>query len=226
MSQSMDRYRPFGKMREPVNGLTHLAGFLLSIVGLIVMVTAAVHYGSRWHVVAFSIFGTSMILLYGASTLHHSLHLSERGNLIFERIDHIMIFVLIAGTYTPFCLVPLRGVWGWSLLATIWGLALAGTLFKIFWMEAPRWLSTAIYLLMGWIVVVAAYPLVLAIPMGALTWLAVGGLLYSLGAIIYGTQWPDPFPRVFGYHAIWHLFVLGGSFCHFWAIFNYVTYIA
>ena len=243
MHQSMVHYRQYadqiaaysttaimravsGKMREPVNGVTHLAGFLLSIMGLIAMVAAAVHYGTQWHVVAFSIFGISMILLYAASTLHHSLQLSKRGSLLFERIDHIMIFVLIAGTYTPFCLVPLRGAWGWSLFGTIWGLALAGTLFKIFWMKAPRWLSTAIYLLMGWIVIVAIYPPALSIPVGAMTWLVLGGLAYSLGAVIYGTKWPDPFPQVFGYHGIWHLFVLAGSFCHFWAIFKYITHIA
>ncbi len=242
MRQSMIRYRQYAdqtaslsiraiilvassKMREPANGLTHLAGFILSIVGLIALVVASIRYGTAWHVIAFSIFGTSMILLYAASTLHHSLQLSERGSLLFERIDHIMIFMLIAGTYTPFCLIPLRGAWGWSLLVAIWGLALAGTLFKIFWMEAPRWLSTAIYLLMGWIVIVAIYPLALSIPVGAMTWLVLGGLMYSLGAVIYGAQWPDPFPQVFGYHGIWHLFVLTGSFCHFWAIFNYVTHI-
>jgi len=212
-------------LREPVNGLTHLAGVILSMVGLIVMILAAVRYGTVWHVVAFSIFGTSLILLYSASALHHLLPLSERGVSILERIDHIMIFVLIAGTYTPFCLIPLRGAWGWSLFGIIWGLALAGIMFKIFWMDAPRWLSTSIYLLMGWVVLIAFYPLVISLPGGALSWLAMGGLIYSVGAVIYAFKWPNPFPKVLDYHGIWHLLVLAGSFCHFWAIFSYITYL-
>jgi hemolysin III len=136
-----------------------------------------------------------------------------------------MIFVLIAGTYTPICLVPLRGAWGWSLFGIVWGMALVGLVLKLFWIQAPRWLSTSIYLLMGWICVIAIYPIVQTVPTGGVIWLAMGGLFYSIGAIIYGIKWPDPFPRVFGFHAIWHLFVLGGSFCHFWMIYSYVTYI-
>ncbi|OGQ58062.1 MAG: hemolysin [Deltaproteobacteria bacterium RIFCSPLOWO2_02_FULL_50_16] len=211
------------KLREPVNGLTHLAGVLLAIIGLVVLVVSATRYGNAWHVVSFSIFGSSMILLYASSTLYHLLPLSPKGVALLRRIDHIMIFFLIAGTYTPFCLVPLRGAWGWSLFGTVWGIALAGFLIKIFWMHAPRWLSTAIYLIMGWIAVVAIYPMILSMPLGGLLWLVAGGLTYTLGAIIYGLKWPNPCPRVFGYHALWHLFVLGGTFCHFWSIYCYVT---
>jgi len=177
-------------------------------------------------VVAFAIFGTSMILLYSASSLYHLLPLSKRGIEIFKRIDHIMIFVLIAGSYTPFCLVPLRGPWGWTLFGLIWGLALAGIAFKIFWMNAPRWLSTGIYLMMGWILLIAIYPLILSLPRAALGWLVLGGLTYSAGAVIYAFKWPNPFPKIFDHHVIWHLFVMGGSFCHFWAVFAYVTYLS
>lgn len=212
--------------REPVNGFTHLAGALLSIAGLVVMLVAAVKYGTAWHVVGFAIFGSSLILLYSASSLYHLLPVSKQGVEFLERIDHIMIFVLIAGSYTPFCLVPLRGPWGWSIFGLIWSLALAGIAFKIFWMHAPRWLSVGIYLLMGWIIVIAIYPLFLSIPRAALGWLVLGGLTYSAGAMVYGFKWPNPFPRFLDHHAIWHLFVLGGSFCHFWAVFAYVTYLA
>jgi len=214
------------RLREPVNGLIHLVGALLSVVGLIVMVVAAVHYGTVWHVVAYSIFGISLVLLYSASSLYHLLPLSERGIRSLERIDHIMIFVLIAGTYTPFCLVPLRGPWGWSLFGIIWALALAGILFKIFWMHAPQWLSTTIYLLMGWVVIVAIFPLVATLPTGALIWLVLGGVIYSIGAVVFAFEWPNPFPKVLDHHAIWHLLVMAGSFCHFWAVFSYLTFLS
>jgi len=127
--------------------------------------------------------------------------------------------MLIAGTYTPFCLVPLRGPWGWSLLIIAWSIALAGVFLKLFCFNVPRWISTGIYLIMGWIFVAAVYPLVMALNLPSLIWLGLGGLFYSGGAVIYGLKRPDPWPDTFGFHGIWHLFVLSGSFCHFWAVF-------
>lgn len=214
------------KMREPVSGLTHLAGAILSILALVLLVYYGAVNGTVWHIVAFSIFGASLFLLYTASSLYHLLNISEKGIQVLRKIDHMMIYVLIAGTYTPICLIVLRGVWGWSLLTSVWAIAIAGIIMKALWMGAPRWLSTSIYTLMGWIVVIAFLPLVRIVPLGGLLWMVAGGLLYSIGAAIYGTKWPPINSKVFGFHEIFHLFVLGGSFCHFWLMYRYILYIS
>jgi hemolysin III len=213
------------KLRDPISGLMHFAGFLLSITALVLLVTNAAGHGTIWHIVAFAIFGTSLILLYGASSLYHLLPLSPKGISVLRRIDHIMIFILIAGTYTPVCLVALRGVLGWSLFGIVWGIAIAGIFLALFWINAPRWLSTLIYLIMGWLIVIVFYPLIQAIPFGGIVWFVLGGLCYSSGAIIYALKRPDPIPGIFGFHEIWHLFVMAGSFCHFWAMLHYVLII-
>lgn len=210
------------KFRDPVSGLTHLFGALLSIVALVLLVCYSVTRATPWHIVAFSIFGASLILLYTASSLYHLLPISEKGTAILRRIDHMMIFVLIAGTYTPICLVALRGAWGWSLLSIIWGIALGGIILKGFWFNIPRWVSTLIYTLMGWLVVIAFFPLVKAIPLGGFLWLVAGGLLYSIGALIYGIKWPNITSKFIGFHEIFHIFVLMGSFSHFWLMFRYI----
>ena len=142
-----------------------------------------------------------------------------------RRIDHIMIFIVIAGTYTPLCLVPLRGAWGWTIFGIVWAMAVIGMILKIFSMNIPRWISTGIYLVMGWMCIVAVYPLVMTLNMTCLMWLALGGLFYTAGAVIYAVKKPDPWPKVFGFHEIWHLFVLAGSFCHFWVVFRFLMYI-
>lgn len=209
------------KFREPFNAVSHMAGAVASIAGLILLVVIAALKADVWHVVSFSIFGGTLVLMYGSSTLYHGLKLSEKGIETMRKIDHIMIFLLIAGTYTPFCLVPLRGPWGWSLLIIAWTIALAGVFLKIFFLNVPRWFSTSIYLAMGWIFVIAVYPLVNALSAPALIWLALGGFFYSGGAVIYGLKRPDPLPASFGFHGIWHLFVLAGSFSHFWAVFSF-----
>lgn len=133
-----------------------------------------------------------------------------------------MIYILIAGTYTPVCLVALRGVWGWGIFASIWGLAIAGIVLKIVWLEAPRWLSVATYVLMGWLAVVATVPLVKALTAGGLVWLLIGGILYTAGAAIYGLKWPNLGSKVFGFHELFHLFVLGGSAVHYFVMVKYV----
>jgi hemolysin III len=211
--------------REPVNAVTHMAGALASIVGLTLMVVFASIRGDAWHVVSFAVFGTTMILMYTASFLYHGLKISEDALLVFRRIDHIMIFMLIAGSYTPICLVPLRGPWGWSIFGTVWGIAAIGAGLKIFAMNVPRWISTTIYLVMGWLCVVAIYPLVKTLEPVCLFWLALGGFFYSGGAVVYSLKKPDPFPDVLGFHEIWHVFVMLGSACHFWLVFRYLTYI-
>lgn len=212
-------------LREPANAITHMAGAFLSIAALTLMVVFAAIHAGAWHVVSFSIFGTTLILMYTASTLYHALHISEKGLKVLRQIDHIMIFLLIAGSYTPICLVPLRGPWGWSIFGTVWGIAGIGVFLKIFAMNVPRWISTLIYLVMGWLCVVAAYPLTMALEPAALFWLLLEGLSYSGGAIVYAIKKPDPLPGIFGFHEIWHLFVLFGSFCHFWVVFKYLMYI-
>lgn len=209
-------------LRDPVSGLTHCIGAALAVLGTVLLVMRSVSPAMPWHIVTFSIFGGGMILLYTASTLYHWLPLSEKGIRFLRRVDHSMIFFYIAATYTPICLIPLRGPWGWSIFGVIWGLALLGIVMKVFWLHAPRWFSTAIYLAMGWLVLVGVYPLVQNLPFAALAWLGGGGVVYSLGAVVYALKWPDPIPKHFGFHEIFHLFVIGGSFCHFVVMYWYV----
>ena len=211
------------KKPDVFSGVSHLIGAVLSLAALVALVTVAAHYGSVWHVVSFAIFGASLIMLYTASTLYHLIPAGPKWITILRKLDHSMIFVLIAGSYTPYCLVALRGPWGYGLLAAVWGIAALGIVLKIFWLGAPRWLYTGFYLFMGWLVVVAIVPLVQNVPRQALLWLAVGGMLYTVGAVFYGTKWPKLRPGVFGFHEIWHLFVIGGSFAHFWSVFRYVS---
>ena len=207
------------KIKDSFSGFSHLAGAVLSVAGLFLLVRYALENGTVWHIVSFSIFGTSLVLLYTASSLYHLLTVSEKGTKILRKIDHIMIYVLIAGTYTPVCLIPLRGGWGWSLLISIWSIAMTGIILKVLWFNVPRRLYTLFYLLMGWLIVIAFIPLVKSMPAAAIFWLAAGGLLYTAGAIIYGTKWPKLKLKGFGFHEVFHIFVLYGSFCHFWMMF-------
>jgi hemolysin III len=214
------------RFREPVNGLTHLVGGLLASVGLGVLLATAARAGRVDQLVAFGIFGFSLIALYTASALYHLLPLSPSGVAKMRRVDHMSIFVLIAGTYTPFCLLALDGGWRVGLLGLIWGLALCGILLKLFWMGAPRWLSVALYLGIGWVAVIAAPALFRAVPAGGMAWVLAGALVYSAGALIYGLRRPNPMPGVFGFHELWHLFVVAGSACHFWAVLGYIAPLA
>jgi hemolysin III len=208
------------RLREPVNALTHLLGAVLSVIGLVMLIMAAADNGSARTIVAVSIFGASLVLMYCVSALYHA---STRGLGHFQRIDHVMIYVLIAGSYTPICLIVLGGRLGMTLLITVWALAALGVYQKIVWMHAPRWLSTALYLGMGWIAVLIARPLINAGSPGFFFWLLAGGVAYSLGAVIYANKWPRRGAKVFGPHEIWHLFVMAGSFAHYWAILAYVA---
>jgi hemolysin III len=214
------------RLREPVNGLTHLTGGLLASIGLIVLLVTAASEGRTDQLVAFGIFGFSLITLYSASALYHLLPLSPLGVARLRRVDHMSIFLLIAGTYTPFCLLALDGGWQVALLCLIWGLALCGILLKLLWMEAPRWLSVALYLGMGWVALVAGPALFRAVPAGGMAWVLAGALVYSAGALIYGLKRPNPVPGVFGFHELWHLFVMAGSACHFWAVLGYIAPLA
>jgi hemolysin III len=216
--------QPLGRwLREPVNALTHGAGVLFGIVALVVLLVLS--EGEPWRTVAFSVYGGSMIALYLASSVMHGAKVGERWLRRLRLLDHAAIFLLIAGTYTPVALVLLRVEapgWGWSLFGVAWGFALLGVVFKLFWLEAPRWLSTVLYVGMGWMAAVAIVPLLQALPWTGIGWLLGGGLAYSLGAVVYATKWPNPWPRRFGYHEIWHLFVLAGSAFHFVLMLHYV----
>ena len=210
-------------LREPMNGFTHFIGIVLSIIGTILLISLSINPYKPYHLISFSIFGIGMMFLYTTSTLYHWLKISDAGVMKLRKADHIMIFIYIAATYTPVCILALGGVLGWSLLATVWSVAFGGIMIKIFWMNAPRWLSTFIYILMGWLAVIVIYPLIEVLEATALIWLLVGGLLYTIGSVIYALKKPDPFPGILGFHEIFHLFVLFGSFSHFWLMYKYIA---
>lgn len=200
------------RIREPFNGASHLVGLLLGGAGTVLLLRMA--HGSA-QVIALSIYCATLILLYAASALYHTLPLQERQLRVLRTLDHIAIYFLIAGTYTPIALITLNSRLGWILLASVWLIALAGVPFKLFYLDAPVWLSTSTYLVMGYLAMVAVVPLAQAVHLGGLLWLVTGGIAYTIGAVIYSRRRPDPFPGVFGHHEIWHVLVLIGSACHF-----------
>ena len=208
--------------RDPISGLTHFIGIILSVIGTILLLTRSAEPLTIYHTISFLIFGISMTLLYTISTLYHWLSLSERNLITFRKLDHIMIFVFIAGSYTPVCLITLRESWGPVILIIVWTLTFGGFYLKLFWIHAPRFLYTSIYLLMGWMIITAILPLSELMPSLGLFWLVMGGIFYSTGAVIYAVKKPDPLPDVFGFHEIFHLFIMAGSFCIYWMIYKYV----
>ena len=205
----------YSRGEEIANSLTHGLGLALSIAGLSVLVTFAALQGDAWVVVGCAVFGASLVALYAASTLYHALQ-APRLKRWLRVLDHGAIFLLIAGTYTPFLLVSLRGPWGWSLFGVVWALAVAGMVLKLFLIGRFRVMSTLIYLFMGWLVLVAFKPLVEALPHASLTMLIAGGVAYSAGTVFYSWE------RLPYHHAVWHLFVLAGSVCHFFAVLGSV----
>ncbi len=197
------------------NVLTHATGLVLSFVALFLLVIFSSLYKSVWYIVSYSIYGASLVILYAASTSYHAVKNPEL-KLKLNVFDHAAIYVLIAGTYTPFTLITLRGPWGWSLFGVIWGLAILGIVFKLFYTGRFDKLSTAIYVLMGWLILIAVYPLIVNLPTSGLLWLLAGGLFYTVGAVFYLKN-SMPYN-----HAIFHVFVLLGSISHFIAVFFYV----
>ncbi len=200
---------------ERFNSISHLIGAALALAALIVLVVFASLQGDPWKIVSFSIYGATLFLLYTLSTLYHSLH--GRAKLVFQKLDHAAIYLLIAGSYTPFTLVTLRGPWGWALFGVVWALAIIGIVIDSLHRNGPRIYQIIIYLLMGWVILVALYPLIQNLPTGGLVWLVVGGLCYTGGMVFYALD-----EKLNHAHGIWHLFVLGGSICHFLAILLYV----
>lgn len=206
----------YSDAEERVNTATHAAGLVLSVAGLVLLIVFSVLRGTIWHVTACAIFGAALVLAYTSSTLYHAVR-SPELKLLLRKFDHAAIFLLIAGTYTPFLLVSLRGPWGWSLFGVIWGLALAGMVLKFWCAGRFRVLSTLIYIIMGWMIIIAFAPLTRTIQSGGMWLLVAGGLCYTGGTVFY--LWR----RLPFHHGVWHLFVLGGSICHFFAVFEYVV---
>ncbi len=200
---------------EMANVISHGVGILLSIAGLVVLVTFATLYGNAWHITSSSIYGATLILLYTASTLYHGIP-KPAVKRVLQRIDHAAIFLLIAGTYTPYTLVTLRGAWGWILFGLVWGLALFGVVMETMVKRRIKWLSISLYLGLGWLVLIATKPMIDTVAIGGLVLLVSGGLCYSLGVIFYAWK------RLIYHHAVWHLFVMAGSALHFCSIFFYV----
>jgi len=200
---------------EKFNAVSHLVGTVLALAGAIVLIVLAASGGDPWKVVSVSIYGVTLVVMYSSSTLYHSFR--GRAKDVLRKMDHQSIYLLIAGSYTPFCLVTLRGPWGWSLFGVVWGLALLGGLQELRPRNDARILSVVIYLLMGWVVVVALVPLRQALAPAGFAWLVAGGMFYTIGIVFYALD-----TRLRHAHGVWHLFVLAGSACHYYAILRYV----
>ena len=207
-------------LRQPFSGISHGVGAVLSVVGTVSLVIVA--QGRTWHMVSFAIYGATLIALYTASTLYHSLRVGPRALRWLNKLDHMSIFLLIAGTYTPLCLVTLRGAWGWSIFGTVWGIAAAGITAMVLWRTCPHWVRVTLYILMGWIAIIAIGPIRTALPPKALWWLIGGGVAYTGGVVFYATEWPRLWPNVFDGHDVWHLFVMAGSACHYVLVLKFI----
>lgn len=201
---------------EKFNSISHLVGAALALAGSILLIVLASLGADAWKIVSFSIYGAMLLALYGSSTLYHSVRGPAKD--ILRKFDHCSIYLLIAGSYTPFTLVTLRGAWGWSLFGAVWGLALLGIAQEIWFARGARILSMVIYIMMGWLALIAVVPLISALTPSGFAWLAAGGLLYTAGIAFYATD-----TRVRHGHGVWHLFVMGGSICHYFAVLLYVA---
>jgi hemolysin III len=210
------------RIKEPFNGISHLAGAAASVLVTVLMVRQAALRGGAAASVPFVIYGASMVLLYLASGTYHLLDVGARAHVLLRRFDHISISLLIAGTYTPVCLTALKGTLGSVVCWVVWGLAAAVMLTDVFWLEAPRGIKTTLYVVLGWVAIGVFVPLERAVGWAGIAWMLAGGVVYSAGALLYALKKPDPWPRVVGFHGIWHLFVLGGSACLAVMVWRYV----
>lgn len=208
------------KMKEPVNTWTHFILFMAAIVGLVFLVLLSKNNVSK--LITMTIYGVSMIMLYGASSLYHWVKTTPQKELILKKVDHIAIYFLIAGSYTPVFYYGLEGAWRWAMLAAVWILAIIGMALKIWFIHAPRYVSSAFYVSLGWIALVPFLQLIKNLPMGAIILMAVGGVVYTMGAIIYATKIFDFFPKRFGFHEVFHLFIAAGSIVHYLMILIYI----
>lgn len=209
--------------REPVSGLIHLVSAVLALVGTVLLVIAG--GGSTTRLLSLLVYGLSLITLFTASTLYHLVRNPDADTSKLRKFDHAAIYLLIAGTYTPVCLNLLTGSLRWGFFALIWGIALVGVVVKLFIIKAPRWVTAGVYLVMGWMAILVVNPLALAMPAAGLAWMLAGGLLYTVGAVIYITKKLDLIPGVFGFHEVWHVFVTLGAACHFIMIYRFVALV-
>jgi len=215
-SNPMKIHSQYTPTEEIFHSITHGIGTALSIAGLVILVVLAAQMGDVWRIVSFSIYGGSLTLLYLASTLYHSFQ-DERLKQFFRHFDHLSIFLLIAGTYTPVTLISLRGAWGWTLFVLIWGFAVSGIVYELLFLGRYKWITMSIYLGMGWLAVVAIKPMLTMTPRGLFWWLLAGGLCYTGGVFFYVRK------KMRCHHVLWHFFVLFGSACHFLGFFFYLT---
>jgi hemolysin III len=211
----------FKKLREPVNGLTHFFAALVALFGLIVLLV--IGWGSAAKMISLAVYGISLVLLFSASATYHMVNARPKVELALRKFDHAAIYLLIAGTYTPICINLMDGFWRWGLLAIVWGLALVGIGVKIFFIKSPRWLSAGLYVLLGWLCLIGVREMLRVIPVGGLAWLAAGGVIFTLGTLVYVTKKFDFFPGVFGFHEVWHIFVILGALAQFIMIALYVA---
>lgn len=212
---------PQSLLNEPLNSVSHGIGALLSLIGAYLLLQAAA--GNSLKIMAFSTYGGTMVALYLSSTALHSYHVSSATRRLLRRLDHVAIYLFIAGTNTPLCTITLGDRYGWALLMTVWTCAAAGVLFKLLFLDAPRWLSTTTYLATGWLAVLLLWPLSQVMPLAAIAWLVLGGAFYTTGSLIYMLRKPNPLPGRIGHHEIWHFCVLAGSACHFYLMFAFVA---
>ncbi len=206
----------FKFFREPVNSLTHWGGAILALAGLIALLI--IGWSTPAKIISLTIYGVSLIFLFSASATYHMVRVKDKALEIFRKVDHAAIYVLIAGTYTPFCVNAFEGFWKWGMLSIIWSLAVIGIVVKIFYIKSPRWLSAGIYVIMGWISVSAAGQMLSALPTWVFAWLLAGGIIYTLGAVVYATKIFNFKPGVFGFHEVWHIFVLLAAAAHYVAV--------
>lgn len=212
-------------IREPGSAITHFIAMMLTVFAAAPLLVKSALSDTANMLPAMTIFILSMVLLYGASATYHSLNIGGRALRIFRKVDHMMIFVLIAGSYTPVCLIVLGGRMGYTLFAVIWGIAIVGMLLKACWVTCPKWFSSIIYIAMGWVCVFVFGPLWNTLPHNAFLWLLAGGIIYTIGGVIYALKLPlfNSRHTFFGSHEIFHLFVMGGSLCHFIFMYHYVA---
>lgn len=213
------------KIKDPGSAITHFIAMALAILAAGPLLIKAARDPGQFHVTALAVFIVSMILLYAASTTYHTLDISPKINQILRKVDHMMIFILIAGTYTPVCMIVLGDKVGWFLLGLVWTIAIAGILIKAFWITCPKWFSSLLYIAMGWICVLAFTRIIQALPPAAFGWLLAGGIIYTIGGIIYALKLPlfNSRHKYFGSHEIFHLFVMGGSLCHYIMMYEFVA---